>query len=240
MPRVFGVRISQPTGGVDERSVSLRGPDRPTKHARRRARAGRRAGRGRLPRPACSAAAIRDVNRPSVASGRVTAVSSIHVTRARSNSPRSSWLTSRSSGTTTSGRPLLDREPGSGEQTSAAAGRLAEFGRASHRGDRDLDRAPLLGPRSCLFELKRDVLVLAGQQSRAVPRTSVGLIREHVRQCLMGTPTVAQARALRDRRANERMPEADRLQVDVDDPPPRRPARATSRSSVVPATALAA
>ena len=33
----------------------------------------------------------------------------------------------------------------------------------------------------------------------------------------MNTATISQARALRDRRANERMPEAKRLQIDVDD-----------------------
>ena len=140
--------------------------------------------------PARSAAAIRDVNRRTSPSGRVRAVSSTHVTRARSNSPRSSCSTSRSSGTTTSAPPQLDSEPGSGEQTPAAAGRLAEFRGTSHRSYRDRDRAAMLRPRSCLFELERDVLMLAGEQSRAVPGTAVGLIRQDIRQGLMSTPTV--------------------------------------------------
>ena len=59
--------------------------------------------------------------------------------------------------------------------------------------------------------------MLAGEQSRAVPYLTVGLIRQHIRQCLVHTPAVPHARALRDRRANERMTEAEHLQIDIDD-----------------------
>ena len=114
--------------------------------------------------------------------------------------------------------PQLDGEPGSGEQAPAAASRLAELRRASHRGYRHRDRTPSLRPECRLFELERNLLVLAGEQSRAVPRPAVGLIRQHLRQGLMHTPAIPHARALRDRRPNERMAEAERLKIDVDDP----------------------
>jgi hypothetical protein len=81
-------------------------------------------------------------------------------------------------------------EAGSAEKASAAGCRLAEFRGASHRGHCYSDRAPTLSPRSRLLELERDVLMLAGEQSCAVPRPAVGLVRQHMRQCLMDPPTL--------------------------------------------------
>jgi hypothetical protein len=164
--------------------------------------------------PARSAAAISDVNRSTPPSGRVSAVSSTQVTRARSNSPRSSSLTSRSSGTTTSRRPSSTASPAA---PSRRLLRLAEFRGASHRGHRYSDRAPSLRPYSRLLELERDLLMLAREQSCAVPCTAVGLIRQHICQCLMNPPPLPHRRALRDRRANQRMAEAQCPQVNVDD-----------------------
>ena len=43
------------------------------------------------------------------------------------------------------------------------------------------------------------------------------LILQDIRQRLMDAPPIREAGALRDRRANERMPEAKRLQIEVDD-----------------------
>jgi hypothetical protein len=59
--------------------------------------------------------------------------------------------------------------------------------------------------------------MLAGEQRRAVPCPPAGLVVEHIGQRLMDTPTFPQAGALRDRRPDQRMPEADRLQIGVHD-----------------------
>ena len=57
----------------------------------------------------------------------------------------------------------------------------------------------------------------AREQSRVVPCPAVGMSRQHIRQCLVSTSTVAQRRALRDCRANQRMAEPEGLQIDVND-----------------------
>jgi hypothetical protein len=113
------------------------------------------------------------------------------------------------------GSPDLDGDPGSGEQAPAAARRFPEFGGAPHRGYCDRARAPLSRPRACRFEVGRDVLMLTGEQGRTVPCTPV-LILQDIRQGFMGAPPVRQACALRDSRADERMSEAERVKVDVD------------------------
>src|SRR5829696_1014322 len=112
--------------------------------------------------------------------------------------------------------PELEGELGGSEQTMAAARRLAELRRPSQRGHRDRDRAPLARSRARLFELDGDVLMLTGEKRSAVPNAPVSLILEHVRECLVDTPTVAQAGALGHGRADERMPEAEGMQVEVD------------------------
>jgi hypothetical protein len=113
--------------------------------------------------------------------------------------------------------PELDCEPGGREQAPAAGARRAELRGASQRGDRHRDRAPL--PRACArcFELDRDLLVFAGEQRRAMPCAPVGLVIEHARQRLVGAAALSQARALRDGRADQWMPEADGVRNEVDD-----------------------
>ena len=113
--------------------------------------------------------------------------------------------------------PELHGEPRGGEQSPAPARRLAQLGGASHRGDRDRDRAPPSCPFACGLELERDFLVLARQQRGAVPCAPVRLVVEHVRQRLVNTTAFRQAGALRDRRADERMPETQRPKTGVDD-----------------------
>jgi hypothetical protein len=108
-------------------------------------------------------------------------------------------------------------EVGGTEQPTAPAGRLAELGGTSHRGHRHRDRALLPCPRSRLFELVRDVFMLAGEQGCAMPSAPVRMVLEHTGQCLVRAPAVCEARALRDRRPDEWVPEPDGLQVGIDD-----------------------
>src|SRR5215469_2897729 len=67
----------------------------------------------------------------------------------------------------------LDSEPGSPEQATAAGSGLAEVRSASQRRHRHRDRTSLLCPGCCLFELERNLLMLAGEQSRAMPCPAV-------------------------------------------------------------------
>src|SRR5215471_13369145 len=87
----------------------------------------------------------------------------------------------------------LDREPGSPEQATPAGSSLAEVRDASQGGYRYRDRTSLLCPGCCLFEFERNLLMLAGEQRRAVPCPAVGLIGQHIRQCLMHTLEVPHA-----------------------------------------------
>lgn len=129
----------------------------------------------------------------------------------------------------------LHRKLRGGEQSSAPARRASELGGASHGGHRHRDRAS--SPSSCrrLFELERDVLMLARDQGRPVPGTPVRLVIEHLRERLMTMPTFRQAGALHDCRTDQGMPEADRPQIGVDDPAATAGATA-SRPTGVPAT----
>jgi hypothetical protein len=116
-----------------------------------------------------------------------------------------------------SGPPQLQGKARGTEQPAATARGLAEFGRACHRSYGHGDRAALSRASSGGFEIDRDVFVFAGLQCRTVPRTSVGLICKHSRQCLMSTPTLLQRGALHDCGAHERMAKPKRLEIDLDD-----------------------
>jgi hypothetical protein len=59
--------------------------------------------------------------------------------------------------------------------------------------------------------------VLTGEQRGAVPCTPVRLVEEHVRKRLVDATALRRAGALRDRRADERMPEAQGLEIGVHD-----------------------
>ena len=154
----------------------------------------------------------------SASSGRVRAVSWTHVTRARSSSPRwqSADVSQQRDHDISSAE--LHGEPGGGEQAPAAARRLAELGGASHRRDRDRDRAPAAVP-----------VLLPASSSSAMsscsPESSAA--RCHARRSGWSWSTSASASWTRRRSArpalcaiadaDERMPEADRLQIGVDD-----------------------
>ena len=100
--------------------------------------------------------------------------------------------------TTRSRRPISTASPAAASRRRLRLRRFAELGGASHRGDRDRDRAPLPRRVPACFELERDVLVLAGEQRGAVPRSPVGLVTEQVGERLVGAPAFRQAGALRD------------------------------------------
>ena len=95
--------------------------------------------------------------------------------------------------------------------------RVAELGRPPQRGDRHVKGAAAARAPPRLLELQGDVLVRSGDQCRAVPDPAVGLGLERLRERLVHAPALRHARALTHRRADQRMAEADRPQIELDD-----------------------
>lgn len=111
----------------------------------------------------------------------------------------------------------LKGQLGRAEQAAAATPGFTQLSGASQRGYRHADRAALPRSGSRLLEFERDVLMLAGDQRRAVPNPSVGLGLQRGGQRLVCPQALRHARALIHRRADQRMAETDRLQIEVYD-----------------------
>ena len=73
---------------------------------------------------------------------------------------------------------------------------IAELGRPSQRGDGDVHGSAAAGAPTRLLELQGDVLVLSGDQCRAVPDPSVGLGLQRLCERLVHTPSLLHAGAL--------------------------------------------
>ena len=167
--------------------------------------------------PACSAAAISAAARGASPSGRVWTSSSIQVARARWSGSGSRCSTSRSSGRTRS------RWPSSKASSAAASSRRARWpGRAQlrcplQRGDRDSQRAAPPRASGGLLQLIGDLFMGAADQRRAMPDTPVRLGAQYLGERLVHAAALQQARALAHRRADQRVAEAQAVQVEVDD-----------------------
>jgi hypothetical protein len=102
------------------------------------------------------------------------------------------------------------------QQAPPALRRVAELRRASHRRECLACRASPASPAAGLLELHRDILVRSADQRRAMPRPTIGLTLEHLRERLVNTPTLRHAGALANRRAHQRVAEAHRLCIELD------------------------
>ena len=103
-----------------------------------------------------------------------------------------------------------------GQETRDTAIRLAQLGRASQRGERDISGPTSSGTPARILQLHRDLFVRPADQSRAVPDAPVRIGVEGVRQRLVDAAALRCARLLADRRTDERMPKLDGALVERD------------------------
>jgi hypothetical protein len=111
----------------------------------------------------------------------------------------------------------LVSEFGREKQTPDALAVLAQLCGAPHRTERFTGCTTAPRTAAGLLEIRGDVLVLAGDERRAVPDAAVRLAAEQIRERLVHTPALGNARALAHRRAHERVAEAHGVFVELDD-----------------------
>src|SRR5215207_6926417 len=92
--------------------------------------------------------------------------------------------------------PQLEGDLGSGDQAPGAPGRIAELRGAAQRSCGDTDRSAAARAPTRLLELQGDVLVLSGDQCRAVPDSSVGVGLQRLCERFVHTPSLLHAGAL--------------------------------------------
>jgi hypothetical protein len=95
--------------------------------------------------------------------------------------------------------------------------RGAELHRPPQRSDADVDGASAAGALPGLFELSRKLLVRPTQQCGAVPHTAIGISVERRGEGLVHTAALLHPGALPDRGPNQRVPETEGVDVEVDE-----------------------
>ena len=93
--------------------------------------------------------------------------------------------------------------------------RGAELHRPPQRSHGDVDGALASGPLPGLFELTRNLLLRAADKCSVVPHATVGIGIERRGEGLVHTAALLHAGALPDRRAHQRVPETDGVDVEV-------------------------
>ena len=113
--------------------------------------------------------------------------------------------------------PALVGQLGGGEHATGPVARGAELHRPPQRGHGDVDGASAPGAHPGLFELARELLVRSAHQRGAVPHAAVGIGVERRGERLVHAAALLHAGALPDRGAHQRVPEPDRVDVEVDE-----------------------
>jgi hypothetical protein len=103
------------------------------------------------------------------------------------------------------------------EHGTAPVVRRAELHRAPERGQGDVDRALPPGPHPGLLELVGKLLVGPTDQRGTVPRTAIRIGVERCCEGFVHAPSLLHAGAAADRGADQRVAEANRVDVQVDE-----------------------